>query len=141
MKVLSFRLADALYAIDITFVKEINRNVEFTPAPTANKHIVGLYNMRGSVVTLLNLASILGYETALGKSLTCVILKQQNMQDICGFFIDKPEGVMNLDDKLLMPHPVNVDEKKVQMCLGVFQMENDLLLLVDAKKLFVYGGA
>jgi len=50
--ILSFNLCDNLLGVDVTLVKEINRNIEYTPIPGAKDSIVGFFNMRGQVVTL-----------------------------------------------------------------------------------------
>ena len=48
-----------LFGIDIGLVKEINRKIKYTEVPGAPEHIVGLYNMRGQVVTIFDVACIL----------------------------------------------------------------------------------
>ncbi len=67
-----------LFGIDINAVKEIDRNIDYTPVPDAAPHIVGLLNMRGQIVTLINLARLMGYENhAPQERPACIILKKQ----------------------------------------------------------------
>ena len=86
-KILTFYLNNNVFGVDITLVKEINRNVEFTPVPQASEHIAGLFNMRGQIVTLLNLSEILEYDrnTSITRA-ACMILKpQRGESDLVGF--------------------------------------------------------
>ena len=59
IRILTFYLEGELFGIDIGLVKEINRKIKYTEVPGAPEHIVGLYNMRGQVVTIFDVACIL----------------------------------------------------------------------------------
>ncbi len=138
MKMLSFRLWGELYGADISYVKEINRKVDFTVVPTAPPEIIGLYNMRGQVVTLFDISLMLGYQPIKQScELTCVVLKgQPNSNDVIGFAIDKAMDVLNINNGYRLPLPANLDESKACFLEGVYQLEDELLMLVDIKKIF-----
>lgn len=138
MKVLSFRLADQLFGVEITKVKEINRNVEYTTVPRAPKTIVGLFNMRGQIVTLFSLAEILGYDACLDhKGATCIILKSTlNNPNQMGFLIDKTGEVIDIDDEICESPPANVDDQKYRFVTRVARLKNELLMVIDPKIVF-----
>ncbi len=138
MKLLSFRLWGELFAVNITSVKEINRQITCTPTPTAHPFIIGLYNMRGQTVTVFDLPSMLGYAPLdQSKPITCVILKtRKDMPDIVGFAVDTTEDVLLINESLCSNPPANVDEEVKEKLLGVYELENDLLLIIDEDKLF-----
>ncbi len=138
MKVLTFNLWDELFAINITSVKEINRNVICTPTPTAPTEIIGLYNMRGQIVTIFDLAQVLGYKPLpRNKPVNCIILKNRSdMDDIVGFAVDYAEDVMIIDETLCKSPPDNVEESLKEGLFGIFELEKSLLLIIDEKKLF-----
>ena len=50
-----FRLADGSYALDIKYVREINRLTDVTTIPTAPDFVEGIINLRGSIVPVVNL--------------------------------------------------------------------------------------
>jgi len=138
MKVLSFRLAGRLFGIETRYVKEINRNVEYTPVPRASEEIIGLFNMRGQVVTLFDLASILDYRKDLqARRDACIILKAQpNSPDQVGFLIDKTEDVIDIDESLCEPPPANSPQMEYKYVKRVAKLEGELLLLIENEGIF-----
>jgi purine-binding chemotaxis protein CheW len=104
----------------------------------APKTIVGLFNMRGQVVTLFNLARILEYEEKEpSEKKTCIILKAQpnNLNQI-GFLIDKTEDVFDLDEELCEPPPANSAFKEHKYVKKVAKLEKELLLLIENQGIF-----
>lgn len=138
MKVLSFRLAGELFGIEITYVKEINRNVEYTMVPRAPDTIVGLFNMRGQIVTLFNLTKILGYDTQVkaGKA-TCIILKSPpNSPNQPGFLIDATDDVFDVDDDICEPPPANIGGHDTKYIRKVVRLADELMMIVDPDTIF-----
>ena len=133
IKVLSFRLQDKLLGIETKYVKEINRNVVYTAVPRVPKKVVGLFNMRGQVVTLLNLSDILGCDaTSEKQSNTCIILKEApNSPNQAGFIIDRTEDVIDIPEGICETPPANVDADKYEYIKKVARLENELLMIID----------
>lgn len=122
-----------LFGMDILAVKEINRHAEYTAVPDAPSHILGLLNMRGQVVTLIDLAGLMGYRLSSGKeNKTCIILKNnQDNPDYVGFFIDYPGSVLDIDEDNCEPPPPNVSIMENKFVDGVVKLEEGLLLIIN----------
>lgn len=138
LKVLSFMLNDKLLGVETKYVKEINRNVEYTEVPLAPQSVVGLFNMRGQIVTLLNLANYLeeGEKQKSEKS-TCIILKSRgNSLNQIGFLIDKTQDVFDLDEEKCENVPANSTDKINMYIKKVAKLDKGLLLIIDNEKLF-----
>lgn len=127
-----------LFGIDILTVKEINRNVEYTPVPDAPPHIVGLLNMRGQVVTLFDLAGLMGYRLSSGNGRsTCIILKNSpENQDYIGFFIDYPGSVIDIDDDSCEPPPPNVSIMENKFVDQIVKLDEGLLLIINNSAIY-----
>ena len=139
IKVLSFRIAGKLYGIEITEVKEINRNVEYTTVPRAEMHIVGLFNMRGQIVTLFDLASILAQSDKRKRSgrVTCIILKQgSGGPNQCGFIIDEPDDVLDLEPSVVEDPPSQLLTDQSDHIAKVARLPDELLLIINPKTVF-----
>lgn len=133
LKVLSFRINNKLFGIETRFVKEINRNVEFTVVPTASEDIAGLLNLRGQVVTLFNLAYKFGYQKELSsEQKMCIVLKGvQSNQNQVGLLIDKTEDVFDVKEEDCENLPANTQEAEQKYVNIVAKLENELLMIVD----------
>jgi len=132
-KALTFFLAGNHYCLDIVAVKEINRKIDYTPIPDAPSHIVGLFNMRGQVVTLINLAKLIGWkDETVEPCSSCIILKcTPGDQDFIGFLIDRPGSVIEIDEEMSEYPPANINEQEKIFVNRVIKLENELLKLID----------
>lgn len=135
---LTFYLCGNLYGINILAVKEINRNIEYTSVPDAPSYIIGLLNMRGQVVTLFDLANLMGYEPEGHKKRpTCIIMKNSpNNPDYVGFLIDRPGSVVDLEEALCEPPPANISGVENKFINEVAKLKDELLMLINHHIIF-----
>ncbi len=137
-KVLTFYLCDRLFGIDITMVKEINRNIKYTPVPRSRDYIVGLFNMRGQVVTLFDIGKRLEYEEGCNKNRpTCITLKPKTPDaDLVGFLIDRPGDVLEVGDHECEPLPANISAVEAKFLKEVIKKDTELIMLIDTEEIF-----
>ncbi|MDI9482576.1 MAG: chemotaxis protein CheW [Bacillota bacterium] len=137
-KVLTFYLRDILFGIDVTIVKEINRKVDYTSVPGAKSDIVGLYNMRGQVVTLFDIAGIMGFQKKEPEEkVSCVILKAlPNDPNQAGFIIDGFGDVLEIEQEEFEPPPANVVGVDGEYIKSIVKLAEQLLIMVNTDKLF-----
>jgi purine-binding chemotaxis protein CheW len=137
-KVLTFYLRGSLFGIDIKLIKEINRNVEFTPVPGARPYILGLFNMRGQIVTIFDLSQMIGISDEICKeSSTCIILKPTVIaQNHVGFLIDKPGDVIDISEDNSELPPANVSNIESEYIKNVVMLDDRLLIIMDPEKIF-----
>ncbi len=135
--ILTFTLCESLLGIDVTLVKEINRGVEFTPIPGSRDHIIGFFNMRGQVVTLFDLARLLGLgERKDQEKLTCIILKSPKDPDQVGFLIDSPGDVFRFSQDEYESPPANVGSVESEYIDSVVKMKDELLIVLNPGRIF-----
>lgn len=135
MQILTFKLAGEIFGIEIGYVREIDRNVRYTPVPSSQDYIVGLCNIRGQIITLFDMAAILGYpHAAQDEQLNCIVLKQRGA-DTFGFPVTSAEDTLDVGEELFLPPPENLDDSKREFIKHVIEKQDGLLLIVDAQKL------
>ncbi len=136
--VLTFYLNGGLFGIDIKLVKEIDRNVDYTPIPDAKPYIVGLINLRGQIVTLLNLERLMGREYRnREQKVTCIILKNQSDDaGQLGILIDKSGDVIDIPEGDCEELPANMGDIEGEYINGVVKLRNELLMLLNVQKIF-----
>lgn len=137
-KILTFYLEGQLFGIDIKLVKEINRKIRYTKVPGAPDFIVGLFNMRGQVVTVFDLASrIYSGETTIQEGPTCIILKNQDIgSEHMGFVVDRAGDVLDIQHEWCEPLPGNIHDIDGQYITEVVNFQDQLIMIIDPKKIF-----
>ncbi|KJR95939.1 MAG: hypothetical protein VR68_16255 [Peptococcaceae bacterium BRH_c4a] len=135
---MTFFIQENLFGIDILALKEINRNIEYTTVPDAPSHVIGLLNMRGQIVTLFNLAGMMGYSGEIREGpLNCIILKSRpDNPDYIGFIIDKPGSVVDIVEDICEPPPANINSIEKKFVSEVVRLENQLLMILHREAVF-----
>jgi purine-binding chemotaxis protein CheW len=132
---LSFYSDGELYAVDVAYIKKTACNIAVTPIPAAPESVVGIANMKGRVVTILSLSSLLNQkrEQAAQKSdiVNAVILTAASNGDQAGLCINKPGELIELDDEKILPPPAEADAKEKSCLRGVIEMYGQLYRIID----------
>ena len=144
----TFRLDERLFGQTIPMVREIIRCYAITPVPHAKPHIRGLINLRGQVVTILDLAVRLGMpRREIQETSHIIILKTngelasmqsrgeghglQTSADVVGFLVDSIGDVVEADEASIEPPSANVSESEGHFLSGVLKSDIGLLVLLD----------
>lgn len=137
-KLLTFCLKKDNFAIDIDLVKGITRNVEYTPLLGTKGYIKGLMNLRGNIITIFDLYTLLSYDgDERNKSSKCVVLKPyEDNNDQIGFLVEKTGDVIEVNDEKLYELPGNYGQAKKQYISNIIKFNNELISIVDFKKIF-----
>lgn len=132
-KVLTFHIEDTLYGVPIHMVKEIDRDVEYTPVPGTPAFMVGLMNMRGQIVTLFDLANLInGSRAPKGKKTSCMILRNSVQDpDYVGLIIDRAGAVVDIEEDMCEPCPANMDMADQEFITEIVKLNDQLLLIID----------
>jgi purine-binding chemotaxis protein CheW len=148
----TFHLGERLFGLEIMRIREINRNLEITPVPHAREHVRGLINLRGQIVTILDLGVRLGLpRQEVGEGTHNLILKARSdlagagaavlagaSADLSGFLVDAIGDVVEADEASLEPPSANVGEADVRFLSGVLRTDAGLLVLLDLREV-LYG--
>lgn len=135
-KILTFYLGGSLLGINLKLAKEINRSIKYTPVPGAQPHIVGFFNMRGQVVTLFDLAKLIGINKEKEQeSLACIILKSPKDPDQVGFLIDRPGDVIEIDIEEYELPPANIGVVEGEFIDSIIKLKDELLIVVNPEKI------
>lgn len=140
----TFNVGEHLLGLDILGVREIIRVSDLTPVPRAESAIRGLLNLRGQIVTILDLAVRLGLPPpAITESSHIVILKNDSRQqggkgeglDLVGLLVDAIGDVIEADESRMEPPPANVMEGDDRFLAGVLKTDLGLLVLINLPEL------
>lgn len=131
----TFYCGQSILGLDITYVQEINRNLELTRVPLSPKCVRGVMNLRGEVVTMLDLRTLMGIEPAKTTSenrnliLTCD-------GDTFGLQVDGVADILTIRASDITLPPSNLTPAESRLIRGIYQTEKTLVMLVDPRELF-----
>jgi len=130
----TFRLANETYGINVMQVQEVLRVSEIAPVPGAPHYVLGIINLRGNVVTVVDTRIRLGLETSeLSDSTRIVII--EGAKHVVGILVDCVAEVVDLRASELESAPNVGNDDSAKYIQGVASRGDELLILVDLNKL------
>ena len=134
IELLTFILGAERYAIDIDEVFEISPARPSTRVPNAASGTVGIFSLRGSIVTLLDIRSKLKQVPAKGiKDPRIVVVRDGN--GLAGFEVDRVLRPSKVDRNTIEPQPVVAAVEESEFVRGVIRGEESLTIVLDLAKL------
>ena len=133
MQWVTFRLGDEKYGINVMQVQEVLRITEIAPVPGAPSYVLGIINLRGNVVTVIdtrNRFGLMSKET--DDSSRIVIIETED--HIIGILVDSVAEVVELRASEMETAPNVGNDESSKYIQGVTSIENELLILVDLNK-------
>ncbi len=130
----SFWINGQLMGIPVNMVQEVLNPQTIAATPLARREIAGLLNLRGQIVTALNLRRRLGlpdYEKT-GESMNVVIRYRNESYSL---LVDEVGDVINVQRDAIEPPPRTIDSRWKNFAQGVFRLEGRLLLILNVAAL------
>ncbi len=132
----TFKVNNELYGIDVIKVKEVLRFSEMTPVPGAENYVLGIINLRGNVVTVIDTRRLFGLPPVPTDDDTRIIVIEYNEQEVIGIVVDSVDEVINLPQNDVDRAPsVSSDESTRRFVQGVCYHNNVLIILLDIMKM------
>jgi purine-binding chemotaxis protein CheW len=130
----TFHVDGQYFGIEVEKVQEIVRYREMTPVPLAPPVIGGLINLRGQIVTTIELRRRLHYaERPAGLRPMNVVLRID--EGAVSLLVDEIGDVLELGPETFEPRPETVRGPTRELILGAHKLQDRLLLLLDTEKL------
>ena len=130
----TFQLEEESYGIRVMQVQEVIRVPEIAPVPGAPDFVIGIINLRGNVVTVIDTRKRFGLPSIdVDDSTRIVIIEAQ--QQVIGIRVDNVAEVVELRASEVEAAPNVGTEQSARFIEGVFSRDNNLLILVDVRKL------
>lgn len=132
----TFRLAGELFALPVTAAQEILRVSTITRVPHAPHTVRGIINMRGRVVPVVDFRVRLGLPIA-DVSPRSRILIASTRNRLLGLLVDEVEQVVSLDANAVAPPPDDVMTNQSEYIVGVYHLDDHLLILLDVERVLL----
>ncbi|MBF8999555.1 MULTISPECIES: chemotaxis protein CheW [Vibrio] len=130
----TFQLEEETYGINVMQVREVLRYTEIAPVPGAPDYVLGIINLRGSVVTVIDTRSRFGLVQGEVNDNTRIIVIESEHQ-VIGILVDSVAEVVYLRTSEIDTTPSVGTDESAKFIQGVSNRDGKLLILVDLNKL------
>lgn len=134
IQLVTFRLQDETYGINVMQVQEVLRVAEIAPVPGAPHYVLGIINLRGNVVTVVDTRTRFGLPQTEVTDLSRIVVIESEAQ-VVGILVDSVAEVVDLRLSEIDSAPNVGNEESSRYIQGVASKNNNLLIVVDLNKL------
>ncbi|MEW6353560.1 MAG: chemotaxis protein CheW [Pseudomonadota bacterium] len=130
----TFRLDNETYGVNVMQVQEVLRVSEIAPVPGSPDYVLGIINLRGNVVTVIDTRKRFGLMPRDMDDATRIVIIEINKQ-VIGILVDSVAEVVELRMSEIETAPSVGNDESSKFIQGVASREGELLILVDLNKL------
>jgi purine-binding chemotaxis protein CheW len=124
-----FHIGEHLCGIDIAHIQEINRNIPVTRVYGSPPFVRGVINLRGQIVTIIDLAARLTDRPATEGGKNVIV---QGQDELIGLLVDEVDDIITPGPTGILPPPPHLDPGIGQHAVGVLPTEDSLVIILDA---------
>ena len=127
-------IAGQRFGLPILRVQDVFVPERLTRVPLAPPDVAGLINLRGRIVTLIDLRRRLGLAAAAPGAEPPMAIGVELRGESYGLLVDSVGEVLKLDDGAREGNPVNLDPRLAELSSGIHRLEDQLLVLIDVER-------
>lgn len=129
----TFRLGELFFGVEVLSVQEVIRFQQMTAVPLAPSVVSGLINLRGQVVTAIDLRRRLGMGDRDPQELPMNVVVRTDDGPV-SLLVDEIGDVLDVDESIFEPAPETLEGVIRELVTGVFKLEGRLLLALDVDR-------
>ncbi len=138
VQLVTFKLGNEEFALDILKVQEINRMVEITKVPKAPDFVEGVINLRGRVIPIVDIRKKFHLNIKEATKETRIIVVNI-MSKTIGLIVDSVSEVLRINSSTIQPPPPLIAGLDSDYIKGVGKLDERLIILLDIDKIFTTG--
>jgi purine-binding chemotaxis protein CheW len=135
----TFYLNNLLFGVDLNSVQEVMRFVHMTRVPLAPGVVSGLINLRGQIVTALDLRQRLQMEARIGEAPPMNVVVRSGGGAV-SLLVDEIGDVVEVDDSTFERPPETLRGRVRSMILGVHKLDDRLMHMLDTERVCQFAG-
>lgn len=134
LQYVTFRLDDETYGIGVMQIQEVLRYTEIAPVPGAPDYVLGIINLRGNVVTVIDTRRRFGLVDQDVTDATRIVVMESSNQ-VMGILVDSVAEVVYLKTSEIETAPNVGNEESAKFIQGVCNKNGELIILVEFDKM------
>ena len=136
-----FRIGKEMFGVDIFAVREIVKAQEITTVPGTTDYVLGIINLRGKIISVMDLAARLGLGTASVDRASRILVVDLDGFTV-GFLVDAATEVLKLPDESIDPAPEEIKNTiRDDYLEGVGKLDDRLVIILNLRHLLSDGDA
>lgn len=136
---LTFAVAGEHYAIDVSQVREVLDQISITKVPRTPAFMLGVINLRGNVVPIIELRQKFGMEQGERTRDTCIIVLEVETscgELVVGALVDAVSEVIEMHQSQIEPPPVIGTKLDIEFIRGMGKVNELFVMVLDIQKIF-----
>ena len=129
----TFFVAGMFFGVDVLDVQEVLRSQQMTPVPQSPDVIRGLINLRGQIVTVIDMRRRLGLQPP-AEYQTPMNMVVRTSEGVVSLLVDEIGDVLDVDAAAYERPPGNLDPAARELIRGVYKLKDRVLLVLDTEK-------
>jgi purine-binding chemotaxis protein CheW len=129
----TFYVADMFFGVDVLDVQEVLRSQQMTPVPLAPDTVEGLINLRGQIVTAIDMRRRLMLPPHAEDQMPMNMVVRTS-EGAVSLLVDEIGDVLDVDAKSYERTPDNLDPAARELIRGVYKLKGRVLLVLDTEK-------
>lgn len=131
LEILTWFVHDQLYGLFLEDCKEVIKNIDILSIPHSKKYVAGIHNLRGEIITVIDVGVKLGYpKKVIERGKSVIRLKEKSKVSIMA---DKINDILEISSDLLELPPSNLNEQEMKCISFVVNSEKGVILIVNLK--------
>ncbi len=140
LHIVGFQVGRETYGVPITSLHEIVRVPEITAVPDAPDYMEGVINLRGKIVSVIDLRKRLGEKKVTTSRRNRILVVEHNGR-LSGLIVDSASEVLKIPPADVEPSPAALQEGSLNCVTGLGKCKGRLIVLLDLTKLLDLGSA
>ena len=139
LHIVGFQVGRETYGVPITSLHEIVRVPEITAVPDAPEFMEGVINLRGKIVSVIDLRKRFGEKQVVADRRNRILVVEF-MSRLCGLIVDSASEVLKIPSTDIEPPPAIMQEGGLTCVTGLGKYRGRLIMLLDMSKLLEFSG-
>ena len=139
LHIVGFRVGRETYGVPIVSLHEIVRVPDITAVPDAPAYVEGVINLRGKIVSIIDLRKRLGEKEITSTRRNRILVVEHNGR-LSGLIVDSASEVLKVPAEDVEPSPTQFEEGGLNCVTGLGKYQGRLIVLLDMARLLEYTG-
>lgn len=135
LEIIAFHLGNQQFCIKTTSIREIRGWAAATPLPHAPPHVLGVMNLRGSVIPVIDLAAKLGVPNAVDTSRSAIVVVEAG-QGVLGLVVDRVSDILSIGTDRIQPVPDFGASLDPAFSYGIIPLEHGMVCFLSLDHMF-----